>query len=131
MAYTMENCKRVIKLYYITDVNSVLKMEILICLDKVLLFVGGRLIPVDGIEISNTVSDLFKKINCTKGAIDIVSNRDLNSILQDILRTPLYATFPLIMNMYTVDYFNKLTQRIQKLDNDHIAVAVAEYALRE
>ena len=129
MAITLENCKLIVDLTYFTDVNSMMKIHIMIHFDKVVLFVGGRLMLVDNIEIANSLGDLLKKINCLQGAIDIVSNRELNLILQDILRTPLYATFPLKMNMYAISYFEKMVERSKALHNDHIAFAVAEYTL--
>ena len=131
MVITLENCKLIVDLTYFTDVNSMMKIHIMIHFDKVVLFVGGRLMLVDNIEIANSLGDLLKKINCLQGAIDIVSNRELNSILQDILRTPLYATFPLKMNMYAISYFEKMVERSKALRNDHIAFAVVEYALRD
>ena len=135
----LEGCQFVTTLYYY-DYNRILDgsyvhggitIDIMIHGKKIMLNVGGEISRIDGITSTNSLSELLRTLDCKRGSIDIISDRKLNNILHDILRMPLYTPLPNKICIYTFAYLQKLQQLSQKLDNTHIAVSVAEFALRD
>jgi hypothetical protein len=128
-----ENSSQRFQITYYNDLAGSLKFDILLYGVNVLIHLGNVTYNVTPLNHCSTLSDLFELIHCKWGAIEITSNRKLNSIIDAVLGVPMCASFPISMKIYTSNYLAQ-SLAIGKLpsltiEEHHIAVSVANYAL--